>query len=487
MHTLLDVFEKTCAARADRSAAADQSLMLDYKSFRAVAAGLAERIRAGTSRPRVGVLAPTSVAGAVALFAAWYAGKTPVPLNFLLSPQELAKIVRDADLDFVLAIDRFAPLAEGIGLKTLLLSAQTMTPAAPRVPDAGPDDLAVMIYTSGTSGDPKGVMLSFSNLVQNAHACIQYADITPDEVFFSVLPQFHSFGLTAMTVVPLLNGSTVHYQPRFSPVALVNTVQEKQVSIMMAIPSMYGALAMMKSTEPDAFRSVRFAVSGGEPLPARVAELFEQRYGVRIYEGFGMTESSPVVSLNIPTAHRPRSVGRAIPGVSVRAVEPGTSVGLPAGQDGELVISGHGVMLGYHNKPEQTAAAIKNGELYTGDMGHVDADGYVFITGRIKEMMIVGGENVFPFEIESVIGEHPAVAEAAVIGMHDDVRGELPIAFVLLKDGATATDLELREFCKGKLAGYKIPREVRIETDLPRGPTGKILKRALKERIASNK
>ena len=260
---------------------------------------------------------------------------------------------------------------------------------------------------------------------------------------------------------------------------MVSTIADKQISVLIAIPSMLSALANMKQVEAAQFASLGLTVCGGEPLPETVYTAFQQRFGVTLYEGFGMTESSPVATLNTPWEHRPGSVGRPIPGVAIAAVdELGNS--LPSGETGELVISGHCVMLGYHNKPDITAATIRDGALWTGDVGHVDTDGYVYITGRAKEMIIVGGENVFPREIETVILEHPAVNEAAVIGVPDKIRGELPAAFVILKEDKEAAETELRDFCRQRLAGYKVPRWIRMATDLPRSATGKILKRALK-------
>ncbi len=478
MHPLLSEFEQVATAQPDRPAACDQSLMLDYKGLRAVAAGLAERIVAETERPHVGIMAPTSSACAAAILACWYAGKTPIPLNFLLGPDELGKILRDADVDCVLAVEHFRSTLAPTGLNTLLLSAQTLVPGRPKPPPANPADTAAIIYTSGTAGDPKGVCLSFENLVRNAKACIEHARMDPDQIFLSVIPQFHSFGFTAMTVTPLLLGATAWYLPRFSPAAVISTITEKRVTILMAIASMYGALARMKRADRAALTSLRLAISGGEPLSLRVAQAFKERFGIEIMEGYGLTESSPVVAVNMPWANRPGSVGRALPGIEVSAVDE-SSQALPAGDVGELTIRGHCVMKGYHHKPDATAAAIRGGALYTGDVGRVDPDGFIYVTGRAKEMMIVGGENVFPIEIETVLCDHPAVAEAAAVGVPDDVRGEVPLAFVILHEAARADGMELRTFCRQRLPGYKVPREVRIAHDLPRSPTGKILKRAL--------
>ncbi|MGE0479976.1 MAG: class I adenylate-forming enzyme family protein [Phycisphaerae bacterium] len=481
MHPLLDRFEQTVANRPERVAASDQSLTLDYRSFRAVAGGLAQQIQSRARGPNVGVLAPTSTACAAAIFACWYAGKAVVPLNFLLAPEELARIIRDAELDLILTIERFAAPLVAAGVNVLLLDGTSLVPGAATAPTALPERLATLLYTSGTSAEPKGVRLTFDNLTQNALAAIEHARIDPSQVFLSVLPQFHSFGFTAMTVLPLTLGATVHYLPRYSPVAVVDTIREKQVSIFMAVASMYGPIAALKSAPADALRSIKIAVSGGEPLSMRVADAIEQRFGVTLLEGYGLTETSPVVSMNMPWAHKRGSVGKPLPGVRVWALDD-QGREAAAGVDGELVVQGHCVMSGYHNKPDATAAAIRDGVFRTGDIGHVDADGFVFITGRKKEMMIIGGENVYPREIETVLLDHPAVADAAVIGVRDDVRGELPYAFVILREGAATDATALREFCRTRLAGYKVPREVELASDLPRSPTGKILKRALKPR-----
>ncbi len=479
MHPLLDPFEKNCASRGGHLAAADEALQLDYRSFRALACGLAAQIDGQTGKPHVGTLIPTSVAGALAVFACWYAGKTPVPLNFLLAPEELVKIIRDAGIDTVIAHERFAPAAQAAGLRVIMLGPETLVPGDMDAPSIEPERLGALIYTSGTAGDPKGVCLSYDNLARNAQACIEAADLSPDQVFLGVLPQFHAFGLTATTIVPLVMGATVYYVPRFSPTGVVNLINEKKVSVFITIASMFGAIATMKSATREQLASLTHPVSGGEPLPPRVAEAFEQRFGVRILEGYGMTEASPVVTLNTPRHFRAGTVGQPLPGIAVAAVDDAGRP-LPPGTDGQLVIRGHCVMQGYLNKPEQTAATIRDGGLWSGDIGQVDADGFVKITGRAKDMMIVGGENVFPFEIESVLVAHPAVAEAAVVGVPDDVRGEVPVAFVIPAEGhESVRDTDIRAFCRERLAAYKVPREVYMSTDLPRGPTGKILKRAL--------
>ncbi|MCA9244918.1 MAG: AMP-binding protein [Phycisphaerales bacterium] len=485
MHPTLDLFEQSAATFGDKLAAADQSLQLTYGALNAVARGLGQRIAETTAAQRVGIATPASAAGAAAIYATWYAGKTPVPLNFLLERASLAEVIRDAGLDTIVGIQKLVEPFAAFGLKTIEISGETLVPGTLKAPTAQATDTGAVIYTSGTTGGLKGVELTFSNLVSNAHAAIEHAGITPKESLLSVLPQFHSFGFTTLTVTPLCCGATVWYLPRFSPVAVVNTIHERGVSIFVATASLYAALLKLKNAPDDALRSLRLAVSGGEPLSAKVAAAFKQRFGIEISEGYGLTETSPVVSIQLPGENRPGSVGRALPGVEVFAVDD-EKRRVEAGTEGELAVTGTGVMRGYLNKPDATREVLRDGVLYTGDAGRVDADGFIYITGRVKDMMIVGGENVFPREIEAAIEQHPAVAEAAVVGAPDESRGEVPVAFVTLREGASVDPIELRDFCRDKLAGYKVPREAFVIEELPRGPTGKILKRALLERLKAN-
>ena len=478
-HPILDLFEAAAEQRGDRLSAADATLMLDYRALRAVACGLAGRSAAATERPHVGLVAPTSAAGAAAILACWYAGRTPVPLSPLLTPEELRTILADAEIDLVITIERFAAPLAAAGVQTLMLDATTLAPGRRAAPAARGEDLGVLLYTSGTSGAPKGVRLSMDNLARNAAACIEHERIEPDQVFVSPLPQFHSFGFTAMTVVPLTLGATVWYLPRFSPLSVVSMIAERGATAFMGVASMYAAMTLLRDAPPDALRTLRLAISGGEALPARVAEAFRQRFGVEILEGYGLTETSPVVSINTPWALRPGSVGQPLPGVEVFAAdEAGAALG--AGELGELHIRGHCVMQGYHRREVESASAMRGGALRTGDLGLVDADGYVHIRGRARDMIIVAGENIMPAQIEEALLAHPAVAEAAVIGVPDELRGEAPVAFVILREGAKASGADLRAACRERLAVHKVPREVRVCPELPRGPTGKILKRALR-------
>jgi long-chain acyl-CoA synthetase len=416
-----------------------------------------------------------------------------VPLNFLLQPAEIAAVVEDAGLDAVYTIRHFEELASALPVRALYMEdlplkrdmVMQRVRRLPPPPNVRPDDTAVLLYTSGTSGDPKGVCQTYANLRADVDGAIELAQLNSEHRFLGVLPLFHSFGLTAMLLVPVALGSSVFYLPRFNPSQVIETLRGRRISVTMMIASMFTALLRTKSGSAADLATVQYAVSGGEALPDAVHAAFKDRFGVDIIQGYGMTEASPVVSLNVPWANRVGTVGLPLPNIGVAAFD---DDGNRLGPDeiGELRIRGPIVMKGYYNKPAETEAVITPDRWYlTGDMGCVDADGYIRITGRKKEMIIVGGENVYPREIESVLERHPAVAEAAVIGQRDASRGEVVIAFVTLRESLTATEIEIRDHCRAHIAGYKVPRRVVISAGLPRGPTGKILKKNLASLLES--
>jgi long-chain acyl-CoA synthetase len=451
-------------------------------------------VREQTERENVGLLLPGGVGFDASFFGTLWAGKVAVPLNFLLSPEELSGIIEDAGIDLVLSAHVFDETTRSIPARTLCLEDLPLKRRAilaklrsvPPAPKVDPDDLAVLLYTSGTSGTCKGVELSSRNLSSNCDAIIDAIKLTSSDRFLCVLPPFHVFGLTGNVIVPVVLRIPTRVIPRFSPAAVLRAIKESNPTVFMAIPSMYGALLRTKSAPADAFAGVRMCLSGGEPLPERIADGFRDRFGVELLEGYGMTETSPVISINSPEHNKPGSVGKPIPGVQVRLVEGdgAEAVQTGVGEEGEILVRSPGVMRGYRNRAEETAQVLSaDGWLATGDIGTIDDDGFLSITGRKKDIMIVGGENVFPREIEAALEQHPAVAEAAVIGVPDESRGEVPLAFVSLKEDQDATDIELRSFARERLAGYKVPKQIRLIDELPHGPTGKVLKRKLRESL----
>jgi long-chain acyl-CoA synthetase len=304
-------------------------------------------------------------------------------------------------------------------------------------------------------------------------------------VVLGVLPQFHSFGFTVLTMMPLAVGARAIYTARFMPKKIVDLASRHRPTALVAIPSMYNALRSVKDAPKDAFSSLRFAVSGGEPLPQSVSDGFHDTFGVRIAEGYGLTETSPVVSWCLPHEYRWKSVGRPLHGVQFLIAD-ANGQPVPQGHDGEVRIKGPNVMKGYFNLPTETAAAFDaDGWFRTGDQGRLDADGHLSITGRIKEMLIIAGENVFPREIEEVLNQHPSVNASGVVGIKDPIRGELPMAFIELREGQTFDKASIQAHCRASLAGYKVPGDIRVLEALPRNPTGKIMRRELVKLLAA--
>lgn len=466
----------------------------DQRTYRGIellvgAFHIAGQIAAKCHTQTVGVMLPTGGAFPMAALAGWMLGKTVVPLNYLLKPEELAYVVQNCETDTIVTA---GPMLDFVGHRPEVPNLIELDKVSfkgvpePRWPArASDDDLAVLLYTSGTSGRPKGVMLTHGNIKSNIRQCIDWVGFTHREVLLGVLPQFHSFGLTVLTLLPLSLGCKVVYSARFVPHKIVKLIREHRPTALVAIPSMYNALLHVKDATAADVESLTYIVSGGEPLPAAVAEGFTKRFGKIIAEGYGLTETSPVSNWCRPHEFRPGSVGAPLPGITELIVDGATRQPLPPNTDGEVLIKGPNVMRGYFKLPEETAAVLDgDGFFKTGDIGRLDDDGHLFITGRLKEMIIVGGENVFPREIEEVLNQHPAVGASGVIGAMDPMRGELPLAFVELKEGQTVEPKALVIWCRERLAGYKVPTEVRIIPVLPRNPTGKIMRRELKKLLS---
>ncbi|MCC6382678.1 MAG: AMP-binding protein [Dehalococcoidia bacterium] len=444
---------------------------------------LADEIARRSEAPRVGLMLPTSGLFPAALLATWCLGRTAVPLNYLLKPAERDHILADAGLDLVVTagpmLEQFGPLPPSV--RTLLVD-QVRYPRLPRfrrLPQEDPEATAVLIYTSGTSARPKGVELTFRNLAANVRQCAIGGDATSRDVFLGVLPQFHSFGLTVLTLLPLAVGAKVVYTARFVPRRIFELLRRHRPTGFVAIPAMYNALLGERGTGPADFASLRLLISGGEPLPAAVRERFEERFQRSINEGYGLTETGPVLNWTRPGEVNLGSVGPPLLWVEEQVVGADNQP-LPPGAEGEICVRGPNVMKGYFGLPETTAAVFDaDGFFHTGDLGVFDDEGRLTISGRLSDLIIVAGENVFPREIEDVLNRHPGIAEAAVVGVPDPGRGQVPVAFVQLAAGAGLDERRLRAYCREQLAGYKVPRRIVAVEEFPRSPTGKILKRLL--------
>jgi long-chain acyl-CoA synthetase len=416
------------------------------------------------------------------------AGGTVVPMNPLLKSREVEYYLRDSGAGLVFAApDSPGEPAEGAaaagaafipagpaGLAALLAA----HPPGPAAANRADDDTAVILYTSGTTGQPKGAELTHANLRTNAQvSAVTLFGLGPSDVVMGCLPLFHSFGLTCGLNASICSGAALALLARFDPAQALDTIQRCQVTVFEGVPTMYAALLHQPDRDSYDVSSLRACVSGGAALPVELLRGFEKAFGAMILEGYGLSETSPVASFNHPD--RPRkagSIGTPIRGVEMRLVAlDGSDV--PAGEVGEIAIRGPNVMKGYWRRPDETRAAMTDGWLRTGDLARQDSDGYFFIVDRKKDLVIRGGFNVYPREIEEVLYEHPAVAEAAVIGFPHPTLGEEIGAACALKPGASATPEELRDFVKERVAAYKYPREVWLVPALPKGPTGKILRR----------
>ncbi len=488
---LVDMLLQTAKSHPRAPAVADASIRLSYKRLVGLSRVIRDLVEKDTKRDRVGIILPASAMFSGCMFGVWWAKRTVVPLNFLLAADELRPLAERAELDLILSVSHFKPLCDELGIRTLYLDelplkrkfAMLALKRTPPVPKVDPNETAVLLFTSGTSAQPKGVELSYRNLQSNGEDMVASAGITPGHRLLNCLPPFHVFGLTVSALVPVAAGASSFCIPRFSPMAISKAIQEENISVFMAIPSMHGALLRLKSAPDDLFKNIFLLGSGGEPLAENIFLGFKERFNARLLQGYGLTETAPVCTLELPDMQRDGSIGKPIRNVEIGIFdETGTQVA--KGAEGEIWIKGPNVMLGYQQDSESTSKVLTDdGWFKSGDAGRIDDDGFVYITGRIKEMLIVGGENVHPREIESVLELHPAVAEAGVIGQTDPSRGEVPVAFVSFEEGQTATEVEMRDFARQKLAGFKVPKQIRILDELPHGATGKLLRRKLADHL----
>jgi long-chain acyl-CoA synthetase len=479
------------AAAPDRPAVRMDDAVLTYGEFRdaalRVAAGLQERgVQPGD---RVGMVLPNVPSFPVVFYGALLAGAAVVPMNPLLKAREVEYYLRDSGARVVVTADfSVEPVTEAAGtvgieavrvgplLPEELMAAEGLAGAVGR---SGEDD-AVILYTSGTTGQPKGAQLTHANLAGNARTSREtLIQIDEDDVIMGCLPLFHVFGLTCSLNVGVLGRACLTLIPRFDGGKALSVIERDRVTVFEGVPTMFAAMLHQEDRDRYDVSSLRLCVSGGSAMPVEIMRGFEEAFGCIVLEGYGLSETSPVASFNHPDAERkPGSIGTPIRGVEMRLVnDEGEDVA--AGMVGEIAIRGANVMKGYWNRPEDTAKAIPDGWFRTGDLARMDDDGYFFIVDRKKEMIIRGGYNVYPREIEEALYEHPAVAEAACIGIAHPDLGEEVCAAVALKQDASAEPDELREFVKARVAAYKYPRHVWLVDSLPKGPTGKILRRAV--------
>ncbi|MEO6955814.1 MAG: long-chain fatty acid--CoA ligase [Antricoccus sp.] len=438
---------------------------------------------------RVAIMLPNVPQFAILYYAALRAGAIVVPMNPLLKEREVSYYLTNsgARLLFVWAgyeqgavaaaqsLDAEVVIVDPATFGQQLHSAQPLDAVVPREDS----DTAVILYTSGTTGQPKGAELTHSNLDRNIDVSVdELINLTEQDVVFGGLPLFHVFGQTCGLNAAIKAGAELTLLPRFEAGKALEVLVRDGVTVLEAVPTMYVALTHHPDKASFDLSTLRVCLSGGAAIPIEVMTAFEKAFGHVVLEGYGLSETSPVASFNLRDQRRAGSVGRPISGVQFRIVDDNDNE-LPVGERGEIAIKGHNVMKGYWDKPDATAAAIKDGWFHTGDIGIKDEDGFYFIVDRKKDLIIRGGYNVYPREIEEVLYEHPAVQEVAVVGVTHEELGEEIAAVVALKVGSTATPEELRSYVKERVAAYKYPRLVKIVDELPKGATGKILKREI--------
>jgi long-chain acyl-CoA synthetase len=490
---LISVLDRAAAERADHPAVRMDDLVLDYSELLDAAGRVTSLLSSAGVAPgdRVAIMLPNVPAFPIAFYGALGAGAVVVPMNPLLKSREVAYYLGDSGAKVLFAwytaAGEAAKGAADTGTELVTVDDPDMRsvlaglfPVHTRVERADDDD-AVVLYTSGTTGQPKGAELTHANLTRNAALTAgTLINSGTDDVIMGCLPLFHVFGLTCGLNATITSGATLTLLPRFDAGHALDVIARDRVTVFEGVPTMYAAMLHHPGSADADTSSLRTCISGGAAMPVEILHSFERTFGCVILEGYGLSETSPVASFNHPNAERkPGSIGTPVIGVEMRVVGPdGASLGV--GEVGEIAIRGHNVMKGYWRKPEATAEAIPDGWFRTGDLARVDEDGYFFIVDRKKELIIRGGYNVYPREIEEVLYEHPAVAEAAVVGIPHDSLGEEVGAAVALKPGATATPDELRAHVKDRVAAYKYPRQVWLVDELPKGPTGKILRREVR-------
>ncbi len=435
----------------------------------------------------VATMLPNCAEMVLILFACWRLGAAVTPVNPVLTPEEAQYQLADSAAKVVVADTASEQKLAGGHTRLVPLGDIAALGGPPPPPRAEQGDLALLVYTSGTTGRPKGVMLDHANLSAMTGQIIAALDVGPDVRALLVLPLFHVNGIMVSVVSPLAAGGSTVILPRFDPKTFWDAVERYHPTYFSAVPTIYLVLnCLPPDVKPD-LSSLRFAVCGAAPMPAQAIREFEERYGVPVVEGYGLSEGTVASAINpLHGVRKPGTVGLPLPGQEISVVGDDGRL-LARGDVGELVVRGPNVMRGYLGRAEETAQTLLGGWLHTGDVGYLDQDGYVVLVDRKKDMIIRGGENIYPKEIEDVLLRHPAVQEAAVVGRPDPVYGEEPVAYVSLRPGAHAGADELIEHCRGALARFKMPRELYVWDTLPKNSIGKIVKAPLREDAASGR
>ncbi|MDQ0198125.1 fatty acid--CoA ligase family protein [Neobacillus ginsengisoli] len=456
----------------------------------------------------IGLLLGNSPHFIISLYGALRVGATVIPINPIYTADEIGYILNNGDVKVVVALDIAVPLAEKmhsflpqveyfvicetgqfemdrISVNPKMKSFTNLVASGDlsfNGPELQNDDVALILYTSGTTGKPKGAMLTHKNLYSNAKDVGDYLKINDQDRVITALPMFHVFCLTVALNAPLMNGATMLIVPKFSPKEIFGLGIEYKPTVFAGVPTMYNFLFQYPEGKPEDLQTLRLCISGGASMPVALLKNFEKKFNVVVSEGYGLSEASPVTCFNpLDRPRKPGSIGTSILHVENKIVNE-VGVEVPVGEVGELIVRGPNVMKGYYKMPEESSATIREEWLYTGDLAKVDADGYFYIVDRKKDLILVGGYNVYPREVEEVLYNHPDVIEVAVLGVPDPNQGEAVKSYVVSKNPELTVEY-LFEYCKEHLAKYKIPSSIEFLKELPKNTTGKILRRALKELV----
>ncbi len=529
--TLANFLTNSATRYPDRPALRFYGRTIRYRELDQLATQFAQGLIASGVRQGgvVGLMLPNLPQAVVGYFGSLRAGAIVTPINPLYVESEIERQIVDSGCETLLALDQFYPriqpllgrtclkhlILTGVSdflpfLKRLLYPLKAGTrqqqpaiqygprvhrfsqflrgPGEPPAVSVSQDDLALLQYTGGTTGIPKGVELTHRNLVCNTWQCRHWMPSLREgaEVFLAVLPFFHVYGLSACQNLAVCVAGTLVLLPRFQVSEVLGAITRERVTVFPGIPAMYSAINNNQDLKRHDLRCIRLCISGAGPLHPSIQSQFESLTGARLVEGYGLTEAGPVTHLNPlgagPEGRPQRSIGVPLPDTEAKIVDMETGDReLPMGEIGELVVRGPQVMRGYWKREKESRAVLRDRWLFTGDLAYMDPSGFFYISGRKKEMIKSGGENVYPREVEEVIMRHPKVKEAVVVGLPQDLRGELIKAFVVLKEGEQATSAEILEHCRKDLAKFKVPKRVDFRADLPKTLVGKVLRRVLLE------
>lgn len=504
-----ELLRRNAGQRGSKCAYRDAASSVTYSELEIRTANLAGHLAANGVEPgaKVAIFLPSSVQWVESCFAINRADAMSVPISYESTESEILYRLLDADCVAIITTDERAPLIEklnqsapslrrvilvdrgsqkGAGLRYSELAAKGSVAARDSLDIFAP---AFIIYTSGTTGRAKGVLLSVHSMLWVVAACLApIAGICESDVVLSPLPLFHSYALDLSVLAILATGATEYIMEKYSTSEAVRLLETGDFTVFPGVPTMFHFLLEATKNEPARrFPGLRVSITAGAIMPATLNREFEARFGVKLIDGYGITETSTFVTLNWTTGARVMgSCGLPIPGLAVRIISPATGEDVPFGEEGELITRGPNLMSGYHNKPEETASALRKGWYHTGDLARSDANGFLTITGRLKELIIRGGQNIAPGEIEEVVNMMEQVVDSAVVGIPHEHLGEVPAIFIVPREGALVIADTIIAFCGERLSSYKVPHSVHFVSEIPRTGSGKIIRFKLRELITSD-